>query len=276
MFRSFIVATDLSPRGDRAVGRAFDLAARHGARLSLVHVTDDALPEPMAGTMRDEAQKCLSRFAATRPGAGDVRHETRAILGDPAEAIVREAGHTGADLVILGLHRARAFFDSVRETTMERIVRHCARPVLLVRDPADHAYAGILAAVDFTPASMTALNVAARLAPGAALHAVHAVHVPYHRFSGPAGQAEAAAPFLNEARNELARWRSGADLPEALGDVEIVEGPIGSTLLRRVGAGKADLLCLGAHGRAGISRAILGSVAMDLIRTPPCDLLIAR
>ena len=276
MLRKFVVATDLSHRSDRAVARAFELAARHGAAVSIVHVVDDELPDALAAAITADAETRLTRFVETQLKTTDIVHDCRVIPGDPAEAIVSEAGREEADLVILGLHRARPFLDSVRETTMERIVRHCARPVLLVRDPADHAYSRVLAAVDFTPASTAALSFAARLLPGAALHAVHALHVPYRGFTAPAGQATAAAPFLNEARGELARWRAREDLPDALGEVEIIEGSIESTLLRHIAAHRADLLCLGAHGRAGVFRAILGSVTMDLIRTPPCDLLIGR
>ena len=40
--------------------------------------------------------------------------------------------------------------------------------------------------------------------------------------------------------------------------------------------GRYDLIAVGAHGRVGAARAILGSLATDLMRDPPCDLLIAR
>ena len=38
----------------------------------------------------------------------------------------------------------------------------------------------------------------------------------------------------------------------------------------------ADLLVAGTHGRAGIARAALGSVAQDLLRQAPCDVLVAK
>ena len=39
---------------------------------------------------------------------------------------------------------------------------------------------------------------------------------------------------------------------------------------------KADLVVIGTHGRTGVSRALLGSVAAALLEAPPCDVLVAK
>ena len=57
---------------------------------------------------------------------------------------------------------------------------------------------------------------------------------------------------------------------------EIVLGAPQLMVRNRAGQGRADLIAMGAHGRVGAARAILGSVSTDLMRDPPCDLLIAR
>lgn len=276
MTKTFLVATDLSPRADRAVQRAFRLAGWLGARLFLVSVVDEDLPGAVAGTLREATELQLARFAASIHGSGEVDHDTRIVSGDPAEAIPRLAAELGADLLILGEHRRRAFLDLVRETTMERIVRHCDRPVLLVHDTVDHTYSTVLAALDFAPASTAALRLAAEIAPEADLFGVHAIHVPYHGFVAPQGSVSAAAPFRHNAELRLREWRAAGTLPDRLREVEIVEGSAHMVLAREIGRLKPDLLALGAHGRAGHAPSILGSLANDFIREPPCDLLIAR
>ena len=60
------------------------------------------------------------------------------------------------------------------------------------------------------------------------------------------------------------------------GDVDREEDKRRQVALNRVRQGQADLIAVGAHGRVGAGRAILGSVSTDLMRDPPCDLLIAR
>jgi len=276
MFQHLIVATDLSPRADRAVARAFDLAGRLGSALTLLTVIDEALPEEMARQMQAAAEERLIRFAASRKAAEAVRHETRVVIGDPVGAISAAAATEQADLLVLGLHRPRPFLDMLRETTMERIVRLQDRPVLLVTDPVDHPYKTVLAALDFGPASTNALRLGAELAPEAALHGVNAVHVPYKGYSPAAGVAGTSAPFLREARDSYHLWRDQAPLPDRLGEVELVEGAVEGVVRSRAAKLGCDLLCLGAHGRVGSAPALLGSLTNDLIRTPPCDLLIAR
>ena len=271
-----LVATDLSIRADRAVARAFDLAGRLGGSVLALHTTDDSLPEEMAERLRADAEARLSRFDAAQKGAGEVANEARAVIGEPSDVIAETAEREGADLLVLGLHRPRFLADMVRETTMERITRRSPCPVLMVRDPADHPYGTLLAAVDFAPASTDALQLGARLAPGATIKALHVVHVPYHRFTAPAGQSDASAPFLKEARATRERWAADTALPEGMPEVEIREGAAESTILQEVSRLGANLLCVGAHGRVGGARALMGSIANDMMRAPPCDLLIAH
>ena len=38
----------------------------------------------------------------------------------------------------------------------------------------------------------------------------------------------------------------------------------------------ADLIVMGTHGRRGVSRALLGSVAESIVRTAPCPVLTIR
>lgn len=276
MMKHLLVATDLSPRADRSVARAFELAGELGARLTLLTVIDEALPDDMARLMQSSAEARLDQFAGSHKGAAAVTYEARAVIGDPVGTISALAAAEQVDLLVLGIHRPRPFLDVLRETTMERIVRLQDCPVLLVTDPVDHPYKTVLAAVDFAPASTHALCLGAELAPDAALHGVHAVHVPYKGFSPAAGVAGTAAPFLREARDSYTLWRDQTTLPERLGEVELVEGAAVSVVTSRVAKLGCDLLCIGAHGRVGSAPAFLGSLANDLIRTPPCDLLIAR
>lgn len=276
MPRTFLVATDLSPRADRAVQRAFRLAGWVGADLVLVSVIDEDLPAEIAGQMRAAAELRLARFAASIPRSGEVAHDTRIVPGDPAAAIPALAAELDADLVILGLHRPRAFLDMLRETTMERIVRHSPRPVLLVRDPVDHAYATVLAALDFAPASTAALQLAAELAPEADIHGVHALHIPWRGFVAPQVREGAVEPFRLDAEAALAAWTDIHPMPARLRGVEIVEGPAHRVLAERIETLAPDLLAVGAHGRAGAAPSLLGSLANDLMRAPPCDLLVAR
>ncbi|MFN3261870.1 MAG: universal stress protein [Pikeienuella sp.] len=269
-----LAATDLSPRSDRAVARAFRIAAEIGARVSVVCVVDEDLPGTMCAKMAEEAGARLASLSASIPDAGKAAHETRVVTGDPLRDLPRMADEAGADLLVLGVHRPRPLMDMFRATTMEKIVRMSAAPVLVVREPAAAPYATALAGVDLSPSAAVALRAARRIAPGAALHAFHAYSVPFKGFLGEEGAA--SHPFRDEAASALAEWRAAARLPEDFGEIDLVEGSVASALSAALARLKPDLIAMGAHSRSTLSPTILGSFVTDLLRDPPADLLIAR
>jgi nucleotide-binding universal stress UspA family protein len=60
-----------------------------------------------------------------------------------------------------------------------------------------------------------------------------------------------------------------------LSTVALREGEVHHVLRAEVARCGADLLVLGTHGRSGLTRALFGSVAEDMLTEMPCDLLIA-
>ena len=56
----------------------------------------------------------------------------------------------------------------------------------------------------------------------------------------------------------------------------VQEGMVREVLQRQIGRQKPDLLVIGTHGRTGVAHAFLGSVAEELLREPPCDVLAVK
>lgn len=271
-----LLASDLSARSDRAMARAFRLAASQSATLTALHVVDGDMPAELADRLTGEAQKHLERFCAAQVGAEAVEWSARVDRGDPGADIHGVAEEIGADLIVIGLHRRRAFFDSWRETTMGSLVRMSAHPVLLVAEPADHDYRRVLAPIDFSPAATAALKAAYRWAPGAEIRAFHAVHAAISRMDGHDPDHVMAKAHLHDVEDEAKRWVAGGGLPEGVSAPRVIEGGIGMVLDHERQAFAPDLIALGAHARHALERRVLGSFARDLVRDPPTDLLITR
>jgi nucleotide-binding universal stress UspA family protein len=53
-------------------------------------------------------------------------------------------------------------------------------------------------------------------------------------------------------------------------------GDARAILLNEAVRGRADVIAIGTHGRSGLSRALIGSIAEDVIANAPCDVLVAR
>lgn len=270
---TYLVATDLSPRSDRAVDRAILLARAAGAKLILLNVVDAELTDPVRFAAEDAARKALLAVARTAEG---VECEVRVDLGDPVRDILAAAEDAGAELLILGTHRARPFLDLLRETTLERLVRLGRLPVLVVKDAARGPYRRALVAVDFSPASAEAAARAAALAPEAELRGFHAVHVPFEGLAGDTLHGADMQFYVGAAQSELAAWARRDARAALAGATEIEEGDPRAALARQVEKHAPELLALGAHARSGVAPYFLGSFAADMMRAAPCDLLIAR
>lgn len=275
MFNTIIAATDLSHRGDYALRRGFALARAHKARLIVLTVIDDAAPPQIVTEVTEAAQKSLDTFAQAHGNGVD--YEIRVEEGDPTGDILACVEREKADLLIMGSHRDRSFLDLVRETTAQRITRLAQVPVLLAADRYERPYEDIVLGADFSPNSTAGAGLAAALAPGARIRPVHALQVPYRSMLAPTGNAdELLRSFSKEPMQNDAHWRDISVLPDGLTVTEVIEGSAASVLGDVARKTDAHLIVVGAHGRVGQHRAFLGSVASDLMRNPPCDVLIVR
>lgn len=135
----------------------------------------------------------------------------------------------------------------------------------------------LVVALDFSPSSRAALTYAADLArrSGATLHLLHADVL--FRSSGDGAPPDGVPSGTLRVRME--RFASStlgpkADL-DALSPILAVVRDVNpaSVILRYVEDVEADLLVLGTHGRSGLSRLLMGSVAGACVASAPCPVL---
>jgi nucleotide-binding universal stress UspA family protein len=135
----------------------------------------------------------------------------------------------------------------------------------------------ILCAVDFSESSRHALELACDLAQrlGAELTLVHAYEeAPAIEVPLPPDVFEHVAL---EAERQLAQWRGEAERRTGRKvEMQLVRGDAGIELPQLADRGLFDLLVTGTHGRTGVKRAVMGSVAEKLVRHAPCPVLVAR
>jgi nucleotide-binding universal stress UspA family protein len=277
--KKILMATDLSARSDRALQRAMRLAVEQKAALEIVHVVDDTLPQRIIERHEEGAYEALGAQILALPGAGSIAVTPQIIRGENFADILRRAEEIEADLVVLGIHRHsnRPLF---RGTTAERIIRLGRLPVLVVRDPVADPYERVLVAVDLSPHSRRALEIAAELAPEADFRLVHATYVPFKGLL----DSKTVNLVAHEEETTFKRMleRDLHDLVARLGkpalrwEIIVQEGLAQSVLLAQAEDFKPDLIAIGTHGRTGIAHAMLGSVAEDLLADAPTDVLAVK
>lgn len=251
------------------------MAREHGASLVLVHAIERQ-PGPVKRLTlskgRDPRARAETEFRKLREGLQGIDLQIE-IAAEPAYQLVpRLAASLQADLIVLGLHLARRVLDSVRLTTLERIVSAAHCPVLIAHDPAIKPYHKVLGAITFAPASAHALKVAAALAQKAEFHAIHALQLP---FSAKLPSVDVMkSPEMTEAQMLRQVFMQFGGLPAGLAMPEIVPGGVHEVLQFRINELQPDLVVIGSH--SGRDTAMLGAYARDLMRAPPTDMLVAK
>jgi nucleotide-binding universal stress UspA family protein len=138
----------------------------------------------------------------------------------------------------------------------------------------------ILVATDFSPASAPAVDEAVKLAREAGAELV-LVHVYEPLGAASFGGYIPSANLYDEIENAL---RTGAEKGlEPLAEdarrqgvnatARVLRGVPYFAINEAAAADRADLIVVGTHGRSGLSRFLLGSVAQKVIATAPCPVM---
>lgn len=140
--KRILVPTDFSEPAEAALIYALGLAAKLGAKVSVVHVFDDQSGilvgeyVPMPAEMRSNILADLRRRlneVVTKLGHSELNPEV--LIGPTARSIVESARDSKADLIVMGTNGRHGVAHLLLGSVAERVVRTAACPVLTVRPP---------------------------------------------------------------------------------------------------------------------------------------------
>lgn len=279
--KNIVMATDLSARSDRALERAVSLARDHGAELIVAHIVDEDLPARLADAQAQAARQSIQEHIDGLAAAEGQAITVEVLRGTAYASILDLSQNRQADLIVLGMHREDAFKDMFRGTTVERVIRAGNLPVLLVKERPSDPYGRILVGVDFSVYSRRAVEFAIKLAPTGVFYLVHAYDVPFRGFlygrdTQESISKEHQAAFERMIDEEMAAFLTNLKPNAPKLERIMEEGTVREVLHRQIGSLHPDLMVIGTHGRTGLAHAVLGSVAEDLLTSPPCDVLAVK
>jgi nucleotide-binding universal stress UspA family protein len=130
----------------------------------------------------------------------------------------------------------------------------------------------ILHPTDFSPLARHAFEVACALAQDykARLVLLH-VHEP------PVPMGELVPTESPDIREYLMRELQGLETPPDVAvDYQLEIGPVAEGILCAAAETKCDLIVIGTHGRGGLGRVLLGSVAESVLRKAQCMVLTVK
>jgi nucleotide-binding universal stress UspA family protein len=138
VYRKILVTLENSRTDEAILAHIEPLARLMRSELVLVHVADGWVARNLNQLNLAESEEMredrayLERVRARFADAG-IQAEAVLLAGDPADAIVRLARETGADLIAMSTHGHRFLGDLIYGSTASR-VRHTVQiPVLLLR-----------------------------------------------------------------------------------------------------------------------------------------------
>lgn len=274
--------TDLSKASERALSYAVSELAGEDAEVHLLHVDDlptyglpggSVLEDPLRVAWHEALQELGKRYGESVPVKVAMRS------GKPAVEIGSYAADEDVDVLVMATRGRPALARVFLGAVTDKVVRTAPVPVITL-DPEARAEAieSILCPVDFSPASDAALAAAVRLAElhGAKVHLLHVCQRPQVGDGFPAGSGFFDAS-LEQTLQRSASQRLTAlqdQHPGVIASVHVTVGFPHETIAAH--AEDADLVVMGSHGRAGLWRYVLGSVAERVIRAAKVPVMVVR
>lgn len=279
---SVLVPTDFSEGSQLALTRALRLPLGPKSKVTLLHVVPDDIP----GTLRKEAileaernlEKSLAqvRQLAVDRGLSPRQFVADVVEGESTEQILKRAHTVEADVVCMGRHGRRSLLELRLGSTARKVVKLGDMAVLLVRGPATQAYKSAIVGVDLTLFSPRLIKAARPFVEDlAALEVLHASSVPFEDYVVVSG--DRAEEFRDEALKGATKDLKALVAKSGLeAEARVVGGDARMLLIEEAKARNADLIVVGTHGRKGVRKLLLGSVAEWIMTHAACDVLVVR
>lgn len=295
MYRKLLVPLDGSTFGETALPVALDLAGKAGGIVELATVREPLTAMVYQEWMSSESgweERYLDEVADRLGRTSEVQLTTAVLAGGIAEALVEHATRIGADGLVMATHGRGPFSRTWLGSVADGVVRKATIPILLVRpeepeegrDVDEIDFSRILVPLDGSQLAEEALEPAMSLGRlyGASYTLVRVVHFP----TGLSSPYIPDAATLNRQVVDEAKARAESYLETVAGRLRAdgaevqtrvaVEPQPGIGIVRLAREGGFGLLAMATHGRGGVSRALLGSVADKVIRSSHTPILVVR
>ncbi|MDF3018430.1 MAG: UspA domain protein [Thermomicrobiales bacterium] len=244
---------------------------------------------PRSSLARRTAEADLEEAAALLSASG-VTVEQMVAAGEPDEEIVAAVARRGVQMIAMASHGRGAVGRAIFGSVADRVARTATVPVLILRTPDEDVDSNVVVSrivvpLDGSQIAARALPIAGQVAKqfAAPVHVVRAVDAALALpmasgvfGAGPVVNADVTDQIWQEAEAEAqatvtaAVSRLQAEGVDASGG--IVNGSPFFAISEMIEPG--DLLILTSHGRGGVRRWLLGSVAEKLVREAKAPVML--
>ncbi|MBE7492388.1 MAG: universal stress protein [Planctomycetes bacterium] len=292
-FSRIVVPTDFSETAESAVGTACELAAWYKSELDIVNVVDAAVYAyagypfaALSNELTTGAEEALRKLKLPPVAKGGTINRY-VLSGTPATEICAHANRHKADLIVMGTRGygsvARFFLGSVAD----KVLHSAEVPVMITKAPKgkvkhpkkkQKAFTRVLFPTDFSATANLALQRAIALTEDfdAELFVLHVVDDTLISTHVPKERELILKELRRVALDEMKKSLPAHLLQNFATTGAVKRGEPGKAIAAYAETHGCDLIVMGSHGRTGIKRALLGSVADKVVRLAKCAVFIER
>ncbi len=298
MYERILTPLDGSQLAELTLPSVELMAARLGSEITVLHVdktAEDSSRNIHQSYLDKTIEGIKSGIQKYRKGqeTGEIKVQAVNVVGDPAEVIVDYADKNDIRLIIMATHGRSGLTRWMLGSVAERVVRATHKPVLLVRvrRPRDDVSPGhfpskgtLLVCLDGSPESECILPHAEELATRLRnLELVLFEALPTGHFTVIPGGYDKVAHLEEQmavdrvaAEDYLGRIVDGLKKKGIDARFEVRFGNDAEEIILFADELRADAVAMSTHGRSGIARWALGSVADRVLRRGNTPLLLVR
>jgi len=280
-YRKILVAIDDSPASMHALEEAFKLSRCEQCWITVVTVVPTYEGDlgmtafgNVARSLREPYEKALAE-AERRAAEQKIMVKTICEYGEPFERIVDLAEAENCDVIVMGRSGKRSLQQAFIGSVTSRVIGYGQKDVLVVPPDGVIGWSAILVATDGSGFSKVAESKAIEFtrAYQSALHAILVVDLPPELY----GEAfDVVERLVHEAKDYLARVRISGEKSGVFLETAVREGDAAEVILGYAREKLIDAIVLGSHGRSGLRRLLMGSVAERVIRLSALPVLVVK
>lgn len=296
-FKRIVFPTDFGETAQSALRVASAMAAYYRAQLDIVSVVDSTVYAyagypfaTLAADLMKSAEEQLNKLKLPEEAKG-VEVKRFVLSGNAAHEIADHAQRHSADLICMSTHARGAIGRFFLGSVADKVLHIAPCPVLVLRKPEGiakaHATAArkdekpfrkILFPTDFSPTANLALRRAIALTEDYDAELV-VLHIVDDSLISTHVESERDIILKGLREHALAEMKAGlpTDLVENFHTVGVVKrGDPTKVIPAYAESNHCDLIVMGSHGRTGLGRVLLGSVADKVVRNAKCPVFIER
>lgn len=199
------------------------------------------------------------------------RHEEGLVY----EKIIEAAEAEKCDLIVMGRSGMSSIERSLMGSVTAKVIGHFKGRALVVPPGASVGWNRILVATDGSPYSDAALDEAINYAKsyGSNLNIVNGV---YTNDEFLANAPDVVEKMVGKAKQTLEAAQKRAEGQGITADVYVREGEPYQVIVNLADELKVDTIVMGSHGRTGLKRILMGSVASRVIGFANCPVMVVN